>query len=213
MTKIGIIGDGNVGTALTNGLTRGGYEVRTVGKEPQKVKDVGQWAETLILAVPFGERHNALREVGDVAGKVIIDVTNAIGDDMTLAVDPRSESGAEQLQRAAKGAKVAKAFNTVFAQHMDSGKVHGEQLTVLVAADDGAAKRRAMELARAIGFDAVDAGPLQNARWLETLGYLNIALGYSVGLGTAMGFKLVHEGAAAGERRTPAQPQSSRPSR
>lgn len=213
MTKIGIIGDGNVGTALTNGLTRGGHEVRAVGKEPEKVKEIGQWAETLILAVPFGERENAMRELGDVDGKILVDVTNAIGEGGSLAVDPRNESGAEQLQRLATGAKVVKAFNTIFAQHMDSGKVHGEKLTALVAGDDEGAKRRVTELAKAIGFDAVDAGPLQNARWLETLGMLNIKLGYDVGLGPAIGFKLVHEGSTSGERPASTQAQKSHTSR
>lgn len=196
--RIGMIGDGNVGTALTNGLTRAGYEVRAVGREPQKVKEIGQWADTLVLAVPFSERENALRELGDVSGKTLVDVTNALGQGMALAVDPRSESGAEQLQRLARGARVVKAFNTVFAQHMDKGTVHGEKLTALVAGDDEGAKRRVLEMAKGIGFDAVDAGPLQNARWLETLGLLNITLGYGAGLGPAIGFRLVHEGSRAG---------------
>lgn len=47
-------------------------------------------------------------------------------------------------------------------------------------------------LAREIGFDAVNAGPLQNARWLETLGYLNIQLGYVVGHGPGTGFHYIH---------------------
>ena len=42
-----------------------------------------------------------------------------------------------------------------------------------------------------IGFDPVDAGPLTNARWLETLGYLNIQLGYMVKMGTDIGFALL----------------------
>lgn len=42
-----------------------------------------------------------------------------------------------------------------------------------------------------IGFDAVDAGPLQNARWLETLGYFNIQIAYTLKMGTKIGFKLV----------------------
>ena len=193
MAKIGIIGDGNVGTALTNGLTRGGYEVRAVGKEPQKVKEIGQWAETIILAVPFTERENAIRELGDVNGKILVDVTNALTPRMGTAVGPRNESGAEQVQKMAKGAKVVKAFNTVFAAHMDKGTVHGEKLTVLVAGDDEQARNKTIELARAIGFDAVNAGPLQNARWLETMGLLNIQLGFVVGHGIAAGFKYVHE--------------------
>lgn len=193
--RIGMIGSGNVGTALTNGLTRAGHEVRAVGKEPQKVKEIGQWAETIVLAVPFSERENAIRTIGNLEGKIVIDVTNALGDNMALAVDPRQESGAEQIQKWAQGARVVKAFNTVFAQNMDSGKVHGEKLTALVAGDDEGAKRKALELANGIGFDAIDAGPLKNARWLETLGLLNITLGYGVGLGTSTGFRYVHEGA------------------
>ena len=50
--KIGIIGDGNVGTSLKHGLERAGYPVRAVGKEPAGVKEAGEWAEVLVLAVP-----------------------------------------------------------------------------------------------------------------------------------------------------------------
>ena len=48
-----------------------------------------------------------------------------------------------------------------------------------------------LELARAIGFDAVDAGPLKNARLLEPLAQLNIQLGYMLKLGTQIGFRLL----------------------
>lgn len=192
-TKIAVIGDGNVGTALTRGLMRVGYEVRSVGNEPSKVKELANWGKVIVLAVPFGERHNAVREMGDgLRGKTIVDVTNALGDGMSYAAS-FDRSGAEDLQRLAKGASVVKAFNTVFAQNMDSGQVHGEPLTAFVAGDDEGAKQRVLELAKAIGFDAVDAGPLEHARWLEALGMLNIKLGYGVGLGPAIGFKLVHE--------------------
>ncbi|HET6403011.1 MAG TPA: NAD(P)-binding domain-containing protein [Candidatus Thermoplasmatota archaeon] len=199
--RIGMIGDGNVGTALTNGLTRAGYEVRAVGKEPPKVKEVGQWAEVIVLAVPFTERENALRTIGTTEGKIVVDVTNAMTGDMGLAVDPRQESGAEQVQEWARGARVVKAFNTVFAQNMVTGTVHGETLTALIAGDDEGAKRKVIEMANAIGFDPVDAGPLKNARWLETLGLLNITLGYGVGLGPSTGFRYVHEGSSGASRR------------
>ena len=65
------------------------------------------------------------------------------------------------------------------------------QLTAYVAGDDPAAKSTVLDLARKIGFDAVDAGPLANARLLEPLGYLNIQLGYVLAMGTQIGFKLV----------------------
>ena len=87
---------------------------------------------------------------------------------------------------------MVKAFNTVFAGAMDSGRVGGEQLTAFAAGDDKDARQRVLVLARDIGFDAVDAGPLENARWLETLGFFNIQLGYVLGMGTDIGFRLVH---------------------
>lgn len=129
--------------------------------------------------------------IGDaVAGKTLIDVTNALAADMSLAVG-FTTSGAEELQKKVPRGRVVKAFNTQFAQHMDSGRLGDQRLTVFVAADDAAAKGEVTELATAIGFDAVDAGPLVNARLLEPLGYLNIQLGYVLGLGTQIGLALV----------------------
>jgi predicted dinucleotide-binding enzyme len=75
---------------------------------------------------------------------------------------------------------------------MATGQVKGTQLTLLVAADDQNAKEQVLTLGRDMGFDAVDAGPLKNARWLESLGYLNIQLGYALKMGSQIGFKLVH---------------------
>jgi len=189
--RVGIIGDGKVGSALRRGLERAGHEVRAVGNDPQAVREAGAWGSALILAVPFGAVDAAVRELGEgVAGKPLIDVTNALTQDMQLAVGCTT-SGAEELQRKAPSAKVVKAFNTVFAGHMDSGRIEGQPLTAFVAGDDAGAEQVALELARGIGFDSVDAGPLRNARWLETLGYFNIQLGYAVGLGTKIGFKLL----------------------
>ena len=48
------------------------------------------------------------------------------------------------------------------------------------------------ELARQIGFDAIDAGPLKNARLIEPFAFFNIQLGYVLGMGTQIGFKLLH---------------------
>lgn len=190
--KVGIIGDGNVGSALRRGLERAGYEVRAVGKNPGQVKETGAWAEIVILAVPFGAVDDAVRGLGDgIGGKTLVDVTNALTDNMQLASGCTS-SGAEALQQKAPGAKVVKAFNTQFASHMDTGAVDGQQLTVFTAGDDAAAKERVIQMARDIGFDAIDAGPLQNARLLEPLGYFNIQLGYVLGLGANIGLKLIH---------------------
>lgn len=189
--KVGIIGDGNVGSALARGLQRAGHDVRAVGNDAVAVGQTASWAEIVVLAVPFAAIDDVVAELGDaVAGKTLIDVTNALAADMSLAVG-FTTSGAEELQKKVPRGRVVKAFNTQFAQHMDSGRLGDQRLTVFVAADDAAAKGEVTELATAIGFDAVDAGPLVNARLLEPLGYLNIQLGYVLGLGTQIGLALV----------------------
>jgi predicted dinucleotide-binding enzyme len=189
--RIGIIGNGNVGSALARGLERGGFAVRAVGGEPGKVKETGERAEVVILAVPYGAVDDVVRELGaSIQGKTLVDVTNAMTEDMQLA-SGCTTSGAEHLQQIARGARVVKAFNTQFAEHMDTGQLGGQPLTVFAASDDAQAKQQVMEMANGIGFIPIDAGPLQNARLLEPLGYFNIQLGYALGLGTNIGLHLV----------------------
>ncbi|MCB9548046.1 MAG: NAD(P)-binding domain-containing protein [Myxococcales bacterium] len=190
--KIGIIGNGNVGGALAQGLASAGHAVHAVGDDMAAVQATAAWAEVVLLAVPFAAVGAVVEVAGAaLAGKVVIDVTNALDAQMQLALG-FSTSGAEELQRRLPAARVVKAFNTVFAPHMATGRLGDEALTAFVAGDDAEAKRTTLALARAIGFDAVDAGPLSNARLLEPLAYLNIQLGYVLGMGPQIGFKLLH---------------------
>lgn len=188
--KIAIIGDGNVGSAIRRGAERAGHEARATGKA--NVRETAEWGEVVVLAVPFGAVEDAVKTMGDaVNGKVLVDVTNALDENMSLVIGCTT-SGAEELQKKATEARVVKAFNTVFAQHQDKGRVGEDVLTLFVAGDDESAVQTILELGTAIGFDAVKAGPLENARWLETLGFLNIQLGYVVGHGTDAGFHYIH---------------------
>jgi hypothetical protein len=190
--KVGIIGRGNVGGALARGLERAGYEVKVTGNDAAAVRELGAWAPIVILAAPYGAVDAVVAALGDtIAGKVLVDATNALTPDFQLALG-FSTSAAEELQKKAPKARVVKAFNTVFAQNMDSGQVLGQQLTVLAAGDDAAARAAVLELASAIGFDAVDAGPLAHARYLEPFGVLSIRMAYGLGMGPGIGFKLVH---------------------
>jgi predicted dinucleotide-binding enzyme len=191
--KIAIIGKGNVGSALEAGLARNGHDVRAVGRDPEAVRTAGQFADTIILAVPFSEIGNAVGALGGSAsGKVVIDATNALTAAMELAVDSTTTSGAEELQKKLPDAKIVKAFNTTFATAMATGQINGEPLAGLVAADDADAKSQVLSLVQQLGFDPIDAGPLANARLLEPLALLNIKLGFVQGYGPNSGFRLVH---------------------
>jgi predicted dinucleotide-binding enzyme len=63
---------------------------------------------------------------------------------------------------------------------------------LFAASDDHQARSIVLDMGRALGFDAVDAGPLSNARQLESLGYFNIQLGYVLRNGTNAGFEFIH---------------------
>jgi 8-hydroxy-5-deazaflavin:NADPH oxidoreductase len=188
--KIVIIGSGKAGTALQTGLSRGGYDVRFAKKG--QITETASWADVIVLAVPFGVVRDVARALETAAdGKTVIDVTNALSPDFQMAVG-FTTSGTKELQKLLPRAHVVKAFNTVFAEHMSTGKVNGEQLTAFAAGDNEAARKTVLELAKAIGFDPVDAGPLKNARSLEPLAFLNIQLSWVLGNGPNVGFKFVH---------------------
>jgi 8-hydroxy-5-deazaflavin:NADPH oxidoreductase len=190
--KIGIIGKGNVGKALQSGAVRAGHEVRMIGKGGG-VRDTAAWADLVILAVPYAVVEAVAVEIGSAAdGKPVVDATNVLSKEGKLAVG-FTTSGAEQLQKKLPGARVVKAFNTIFAQSMGSGKLKGTALCLPVAADDAKAKEAVIQLGTDIGFDTIDAGPLENARSLESVGYLIIQLWYVInkGMGTGIGFALV----------------------
>lgn len=189
--KVAIIGNGNVGSALQKGAQKAGYEVRTTGSDAKEVAAAGAWGEIIILAVPGSARQEAIRNLGNIEGKTLVDPTNLLNADWSYAGNLQ-KSGGEQVQEWARGARVVKAFNIVFAQNMATGKVQGESLSLIVAGDDAAAKRQVMELGKGIGFEPVDAGPLSNARYLEALGFLNIQLGHGpTKYGTDLGFKVI----------------------
>ena len=190
-SKVAIIGNGKVGGALARGLGRA-HEVRAVGNDKAAVRDVASWADAVILAVPFGAIGDVVETVGGALdGKIVVDVTNALDASMSLAVG-FTTSGAEELQKKLPRSHVIKAFNTVFAAYMETGHLGDQALTAFVAGDDAGARSAVLGLARDIGFDAVEAGPLKNARTLEPLAHLNIQLGYVLGMGPGIGFKLLH---------------------
>jgi predicted dinucleotide-binding enzyme len=190
--KIAIIGKGNVGTALHNGLRKAGHETKFGHRDPaEPVAEAAKWGEVIILAVPHENANNAREAIKQFAdGKIVIDVMNAIGPNMNLGIECTTSS-AEETQKKIPKAKVVKAFNTVFAQNQSTGKVLGEQLTAFIAGDDPKAKQTVAKLTKDIGFEPIDCGPLISARYLEAMAIMIINLAYSYGMGNKIGYKLV----------------------
>ena len=182
---------GNVGTALSKGLSKAGHEVKFGHRDPKEpVAEAAKWGDLIILAVPDENANDAIKAIQPHAdGKIVIDVTNAIGEDYGLGIS--CTSTAEETQKKLPQAKVVKAFNTVFAPNQSTGKVAGEQLTAFIAGNDLEAKQTVAQLTRDIGFDPVDCGLLKSARYLDAMGILIIHLAYTYGMGNKMGYKLV----------------------
>lgn len=202
--RVGIIGTGRVGQAIGRGLSNTGHEVRLGSRNPANVtvpdgltampqREVAAWADVVVLAVPFSAVANTIGAVGgSLDGKVLVDATNVLSPSRDLALG-FTTSGAEELAKLVPSARVVKAFNTVFARNMSTGKVAGEPLALFVAGDDAAAKASVLQLGRDIGFDPVDAGPLRMARYLEPMGALSISLAFNQKLGPGIGYRLLRE--------------------
>ncbi len=199
--KLAIIGAGTVGAALGTRFRDAGHSVQwgvpnpTDAKyekfDPTDVASAAAGAEVVVLAVPWAAAMQALKSAGNLTGKILIDVTNPIANDFSDLVDLENTSGAEQVAAWAGGASVVKAFNTIGSNVMENAQFGQHRANVLVAADDAGAKATVLGLARDIGFDPVDAGPLRMARHLESFAWVWITLAMKQGMGREIVFQLL----------------------
>lgn len=198
--KVTVVGAGNMASSFAKQLVKAGHDARLVGRDAKKTADLaeklgvasvsaaeGAAAEIIILATPYAAAVAALRALGDLSGKVVVDITNPLNADYTGLTLGQTTSAAEEIARAVPGARIVKGFNTLFAQVLGAGQVaDGQVPPVFLASDDADAKAKVSGLAASFGFPVIDAGPLKNARYLEPLAGLNIYLGYGAGLGTGV---------------------------
>jgi len=201
--KVTVIGAGNMGAAFVKQLSRAGHQVTVTARNLDKAQAVAQanpgaiavapaaaaaTADAIVLATGYGDAVTALHSLGDLSGKVVIDITNPLTADYMGLTLGHSTSAAEEIAKAIPGAEVVKAFNTVFAQVLTDGADfgNGQTASVFVASDSERAKQTATALAQSMGFATVDAGGLKNARYLEPVAGFNIYLGYGAGLGTSI---------------------------
>ena len=197
--QVAVIGTGNMGSGLASILAQAKHEVtigsRDMAKAATLASQIGhgavggdieaavKMADVVILAIPFPFAEETLKAAGDLSKKIIIDISNPITPDFQSLLIGHTTSAAEEIQKLAPAAKVVKAFNTIFAQLLPTEARAGKTLQVFVAADDAGAKAEVSALVKSLGFDAVDAGPLINSRFIEPIGEMNIHFGYFLGWG------------------------------
>ncbi|OGO53564.1 MAG: hypothetical protein A2V85_08080 [Chloroflexi bacterium RBG_16_72_14] len=189
--KIAVIGTGNVGSALGSSFSRAGHQVTFAARDAEKTRSVASGAggraatateaaagaDVVVLAVPYAAIEAVAADIVPViAGKVVVDATNPLKPDYSGLATAGGASGAERLAALLPGARVVKAFNTVFATNQANPSSQGTTLDALFATDDDAAATAVAELAGSIGFRPVRVGPLAAAQELEGLAWLNIRL-------------------------------------
>jgi 8-hydroxy-5-deazaflavin:NADPH oxidoreductase len=210
--KLAIIGAGNVGGTLGIAWAeRAGHEVFFGVRNPSSDKvqavvrrlagkaqagtpaQAAAFAEFIVLTTPWNAAEAAIRSMGDLSGKIILDATNplAMGPEGLRLDIGHSISAGEKVQGWAKGASVFKTLNTTGFGNMADPIFHGVKSVMFVAGNDAANKPKVMGLVAALGFDVVDAGPLRNARLLEAHAMLWIELAIKQGLGRDFAFAIV----------------------
>jgi len=206
--RIGVLGTGVVGHAIGSRLVELGHDVvmgsrsatnekavAWAGSHPERARagtfaDAAAHAEQLLVNATGGVHSvEVLATVpeGDLAGKVLVDVSNAIVAHGPLRLDPvLDDSIAERLQRAHPDLRVVKALNTMNCDIMVRPALLPEPSDVFVAGDDGEAKDAVRSLLTAFGWaegSVHDLGGIQAARALEA--YLPFWLAVMQASGTA----------------------------
>ncbi|MEI7145764.1 NADPH-dependent F420 reductase [Pectobacterium brasiliense] len=196
--KIGIIGTGNMGAGLA-ALFSGKHDVFIGHRDPAKAAELANKigasvqgggiaaaisvADIVILATPYPAATDVFSAAGDLAGKVLVDISNPVSADFSELVIGHETSAAEEIQKLIPGANVVKAFNTLFAQLLPEESRQSNKLQVFIAGDNELAREQVAKLATSVNLEPVYAGPLKNSRYLEPIGAMNIQFGYFLGQG------------------------------
>ncbi len=195
--RIAIIGNGQVGSALSGALTRAGHIVTFGSRDPQgdnerSIAVAVTTAEVTILAVPFAAVKDVAEAAGGFAGKIVIDATNPLGmsDDGLGLTQGFTTSGAEQIAALAPEAKVFKTFNQTGFENMADARAYASRPVMFVAGDDAESRPLVLALVDNAGFEAIDLGNLSKARLLEPLAMLWIELARKRGLGPNFSFTI-----------------------
>lgn len=193
MSAISVIGSGGIAAAVGGLATKAGHAVEIISRDPARAQaladQIGGGAtagvfgavpagDLVLLAVPYSVVLGAVEQYGQaLAGKILIDPTNPVANDLKSFVTPADTFGAQEIVRTAPAdAIVVKAFNNQFSHILAACPVEGRPLDVLLAGDDAAAKAAVSAFVVSLGLRPLDVGPLPMARTLEHFCLLSLGL-------------------------------------
>ena len=198
--RIAIIGAGNVGGGLGKAFTEVGHEVVFGVRDPDSTKtltaladipaataaspsEAVDGAEVIVFAIRPVAIHATVEDLPPLDDRIVIDAMNRFDGDPT-------RSTIHDLADRLPGAKLAKAFNTIGFENLSTARDREVPAAMFVAGDDEDAKRAAMLLAAEIGFVPEDAGGLANAKVLEDMVKVWLALTQAHGRGVGFAISL-----------------------
>ena len=189
--RIGIIGAGRIGSTLARLFAEQGHEVAvsnahgpeslqdlvaTLGTRVHalRIDDAAGFGEVVVMAIPW-RAHEGYPGAETVAGKILVDAMNPYRPDGSV-YDLGASTSSEEVGRRLPGARVVKAFNTVYFQRLAT-EAHQDlpvpdRLAVCLAGDDQEAKAVVARLIEQIGFAPVDTGSLHDGGRLQQPGSL-----------------------------------------
>lgn len=188
MATVAVIGTGDMGDSLGPRFANLGYRVVYGSRKPEsdKVKalvrqtghnasattqmEAAQQADIVLTLVPWPAMETVARNLGDLDGKIIIDVSMPFeqGKD-GYPKHLLTTSSAEMIQGWNPGAKVVKAFATMGSHLIDDPTSEGGTVTIPIASDHRDAKEKVAGIVAEMGLDPVDFGPLRMAREIEIM--------------------------------------------
>jgi predicted dinucleotide-binding enzyme len=182
--KIGVIGSGHIGANAARLFVAAGHEVaisnsrgadtlrdlvKELGPNARAVtaEEAASFGDVVLVAIPFGKYTSLPAE--ELRGRIVIDANNYYPDrdGHYEELDRGRTTSSEMLAAHLGGARVVKAFNTIWFEHLKKqGKKSApleSRRAIFIAGDDGEAKGIVSKLIEEIGFGAVDTGSLRSS--------------------------------------------------
>jgi 8-hydroxy-5-deazaflavin:NADPH oxidoreductase len=192
MSKIAVLGSGQVGQVLADGLLKHGHEVMRASRDPGKLADwkkgaggkahtgtfaeAAKWGGSVLLAVKGSAAEAAIEQAGaaNLAGKTVMDATNPIAEGapqngVLRYFTDMNESLMERLQKKAPEAHFVKVFSSVGNAFMVNPKFPGGPPTMFICGNDKGAKGEVRGILEQFGWETADMGGVEAARAIEPL--------------------------------------------